>query len=81
LIVNCMYTICRNAAKYAETMLGFLGSHPGIDLSLARIPDNGRYRLYAGEASREVFLISLLYHTIIDGVNYEDINYRKFFEF
>lgn len=81
LITDCMYRISQNAAKYAETILDFIGTHPGIDLSLSRIPDNGRYKLYAGEASREIFFLSLLYNNIVNGVSYEDIDYGNFFDY
>lgn len=81
LIIKCFYRICQNASNYAESILEFISTHPGLDISLSRLPDNGRYKLYAGEASREIFLISLLYHNIINGVNYEDIDYRKFLKY
>ena len=76
-----MNRILKNAANYAHTIIEFIQSHPGVDLSLGRIPDNGRYKLYAGEASRELFLLSLLYNNIINSVEYEDINYNKFFNY
>ena len=81
LIASCMQKILKNTAMYADNILDFIAAHPGVDISLSRIPDNGRYKLYAGEASREIFLISLLYNNIMNEVKYEDIDYRKFFRY
>jgi hypothetical protein len=81
LIEKCMYTLFRNASKYADDMLNFISAHPEADLSLPRIPDGKRYRLYAGEASREPFLISLLYNRIVNDTRYEDMEYEKYLAF
>ncbi|MBN2439813.1 MAG: hypothetical protein JXJ04_00650 [Spirochaetales bacterium] len=81
LIRDCMTKVFRNAAQYAETIIEFIETHPEADISLGRIPDNGRYKLYAGEASRELFLISLFYQNVIRDVKYEEIDYHKFFDF
>jgi len=81
LIIRCMHRIFLNAAKYADHILEFIQSHPEADISLGRIPVEKGYKLYAGEASREIYLISLLYHNIVNGIRYEDIDYQKYFEY
>jgi hypothetical protein len=81
LIFDCINQILMNAAQYAENIIEFIETHPEADLSLGRIPDKGRYKLYAGEASRELFFLSLLYNNIINGIEYKDINYRKFLQY
>ena len=66
------------APEYAGMALRHVASHPGIDRGMQRMPAETEegYPLYTGKANREVFLIALLFDTIINGVEYSGINCR-----
>lgn len=81
LIDKCILQIFKNASEYSENILDFIGNNPGIDMSLARLPDGDKFRLFSGEASREIFLISLLYNCFVNNIDFKNIQYDKFFIF
>jgi len=69
----------KNSASYAKIILDFVDSKPDLDLSQERFfLENDRFMLFGGESTREPFLLSLLYHKIIHGIDYGDIDYKKY---
>lgn len=82
LIDHCFKKAFLNASDYAAVVLDYVRSTPGLDLSLERFDlGNNKYMLYAGEPSREIFLISLLYNKIINNEEYGEIGYSTYFDF
>jgi hypothetical protein len=81
LIHRCLVQINKGATNHSLTIFDFLKSHPSADLRNESLYLNGRRLLYAGEPSREVFFISLLYNKFILGTDYQDIDYTRFFKY
>ncbi len=81
LIHRCLVQIAKEAAKYSHSIFDFLKSHPSTDLRNKSLYLKGKRMLYAGEASREVYFISLLYNKFILGTDYKDIDYARFFKY
>jgi len=81
LIHRCLVRIAKGATKHSLTILDFLKSHPSTDLRDECFYLNGKRLLYAGEPSREVFFISLLYHKFVLGTDYHDIDYARFLRY
>jgi hypothetical protein len=79
LIDRCLLAAFGKAAEYADAVLRHIVSHPGMDLRVQRMPADCAegYLLFGGEASREVFLIALLYNNIVNGVEYSRIDYGR----
>lgn len=81
LIHQCLVQIAKGAAKYSLTILDFLKSHPLTDLRNESFYLKGKRLFYAGEPSREVYFISLLYNRFILGTDYQDTDYARFFKY
>jgi hypothetical protein len=83
LIDHCIIATFHNAAKYAREVLDYIAVNPGTDLNAERISQDpsGKYLLYAGEASRELFLIAILYARIVFQMDCQYIDYARFFIF
>ena len=73
----------------ALLLLTFTGALPvtaqeapaDTDLSQERFSlKDGKYFLYAGEAVREIFLISLLYMNLVESTAYSNIDYDSYLE-
>ena len=79
LVDRCLLSAFGKASEYADMVLRHIVSHPGIDLGAQRMeaerPEG--YLLYGGEASREVFLIALIYNRVINGVEYAELDYGR----
>ncbi|MHC4757137.1 MAG: class I SAM-dependent methyltransferase [Planctomycetota bacterium] len=80
LIHKCLAQIFQNAAKYSLYIIDYLKSNPSCDKQALFLIDGKKRKLYAGEASREVYLTSLLYNKFILGIDYKDVNYTRFFK-
>jgi hypothetical protein len=80
-IADCMMTVFDHAARYARDVLDAVARNPGIDLSSSRIRNGEKSMLYAGEASREPFLLALLYSKMVNGTDFKDIDYGKYLIF
>ncbi len=79
LINHCFVQTAHDTAKYNRHVREYFRSHPSTDMRSVYIyPDDFR-QWYGGEASREVYFISLLYNKFILGIDYRDINYARFF--
>jgi len=81
LIHLCLARIFQNAAKYSDEIIDYFKSNPSNDKRINSIISEGKRKLYAGEASREVYFTSLLYNKFVLGIDYQDINYHHFFEY
>jgi hypothetical protein len=82
LIDRCILMAFHRAAEYAGIVLDYIRSTPGLDLTQERFTfEDGTYMLYGGEPSREVFLISLLYQKVVQGVDFGDIDYSRYLIF
>lgn len=65
-------------AEYAEEILDAIMSTPDVNISAKTFVIDNRPRNYAGEASREIFLIAILYNKIIRNIDYSNIDYKRF---
>jgi len=81
IIHRCLLQIAKSATRHSLTILDFLKSHPSTDLRNESLYLKGKRMLYAGEASREVYFISLLYNKFILGTDYQNIDYARFFKY
>lgn len=84
LINHCMLKALNSSSSHAVKVLRYIASNPKADLSAIRFYVNEEKThdiLYAGEASREIFISALLYNRIINNVDYHNIDYDKFFSF
>jgi len=81
LIHRCLFKITKGAAECGHFILDYLKSHPSTNLRNANLYLKGRRLSYGREGSREVYFISLLYNKFILGVDYQDIDYARFFKY
>ncbi len=81
LVNRCFVQTAHDAAKHNRMVLKYFKSHPSSDMRSIFIYPNNRREVYGGEASREVYFISLLYNKFILGIDYRDIDYARFFEY
>lgn len=84
LIERCMHRALCSASSHAHKVRQHIADNPQADLTAIRFFVNQARTqdlLYAGEAAREVFLASLLYNRIVNGVPYSDIDYATYLEF
>ncbi len=81
LINHCFVQAAHDAAKYNRMVLKYFKSHPSSDMRFLFIHPDNRRTVYGGEASREVYFISLLYNKFILGTDYQDIDYARFFDY
>lgn len=81
LIRLCFHSSLKKCASYARIILDYVDSNDKLDLSQERffLEDN-KFMLFGGESSREPFLISLVYNKIINGIDYSDIDYSRYFK-
>jgi hypothetical protein len=68
LIHGYLVRCARGAAAHSRVIFDFLFS-------------GDKRMLYAGEASRELFFLSLLYNKFVLGTDYENIDYARFFQY
>lgn len=80
-IHRCLVRIAKGATQHSHTILDFLKLHPSTDLRSESLYSKGKRMLYAGEASREVYFISLLYNKFLLGIDYQNIDYARFLKF
>lgn len=81
LIHLCLARIFQNSAKYSRDIIDYFKSHPSTDKRSESIIFGEKRRLYAGEASREVYFTSLIYNKFILGTDYQNIDYSRVFEY
>jgi hypothetical protein len=76
-LVRCVH----EAAAYSRFIVDFLKSHPSTDLRDIFFFSGDKRILYGGEASREVYFMSLLYNKYVLGMDFQDIDYARFFQY
>lgn len=81
LVRRAALSVFHAAASYATDVLREVDRNPGVDLGAPRIQGATRPWLFAGEASREPFLFSLLYRWVMNGADLAFPDYRRFFAF
>jgi hypothetical protein len=81
LINCCLVQTTHDTAKCYREVQEYLRSHPLTDMRTVFIRPKGNLRWYGGEATREVYFLSLLYNKFILGTDYGDIDYARFFEY
>ena len=83
LINNALVQIFQNITVYSQKILNMIQNNPQIDISQLKLNIPGKddqSMMYAGEASRELFLIALIYNKVIMDTDYKDIRYGAFFQ-
>lgn len=81
LIHLCLARSFQSAAEHSRSIIDYFISHPSTDMRIISITSGEKRKLYAGEASREIYFISLLYNKFILGIDYQDIDYARFFKY
>ena len=81
LIPLCVARVFAHAADYAGKLLAAIRRHPGLDLGQGRLNMDDRPWLYCGEASREPFLLALVWWHFFRGQPFEAIPYEKYLLF
>lgn len=64
---------------YAGKVLNFIRNNPDSDLKSKVLSNDETQLQYAGESVREVYLISLLYKTVVNKQKFEDLKYDDYF--
>ena len=86
LINKCFMKLFKEISNYSENIINIIKSNPKIDISQMQLPEKktnkqNRNVIYAGEGSRELFFLSLLYSSFVNKINLNEINYRKYLIF
>lgn len=84
LLDRSLHQAFRAASIHAHEVRHYLATHADADLEANRLQVNDgkpRELLYATEAAREVFLVSLLYNWIVNAVPFREIAYEKYLRY
>jgi hypothetical protein len=88
IINKCFLKLFIKISDDSENKINFIKSNPKIDISQKKFTQtikesNNQVKeiIYAGEGSRELFLLSSLYSFLINKINFNKINYSKYLMF